>query len=112
ELACILALIAARHLPAEGQLAGPLPDARPGCMVGRTVEIAPGKTARAVEVDLGIAKAVARAHIEAAGALRERRTGIERIDIGDIVAAGDKAADAAAVGARARRERPAFKVEP
>src|SRR3546814_17713794 len=46
ELARILALIAARDLPAERQLARTLADARPGDMVGRTVEAAAARDSR------------------------------------------------------------------
>src|SRR3546814_16223346 len=80
ELARILALIAARDLPAERQLARTLADARPGDMVGRTVEAAAARDSRRhhvrrVDVDLGIAEAIACADVPIADPPRQRRSG-------------------------------------
>src|SRR3546814_19670934 len=76
-----VALIAARDLPAERQLARTLADARPGDMVGRTVEAAAARDSRRnhvrrVDVDLGIAEAIACADVQIADPPRERRSGI------------------------------------
>src|SRR3546814_11536829 len=70
ELARVLALITAGHLPAERQVAGTRAEAGPGDMVGRAVEnilrLHIGRQDRGfVDLDLGIARS------------EERRVGTE-----------------------------------
>ena len=82
ELARVLALVTARHLPAERQVARPRADAGPRDMVGRAVKnILRLRTRRKdrglVDIDLGIAEAIARPDVEPADAAREGRPCVE-----------------------------------
>src|SRR3546814_5263544 len=97
ELARVLALITAGHLPAERQVAGTRAEAGPGDMVGRAVEnilrLHIGRQDRGfVDLDLGIAEAITGAEIESADPPRERRSGVDRIEVGDIAGVADEQA--------------------
>src|SRR3546814_18818851 len=87
-------------------------------MVGRAVEnilrLRIGRQDRGfVDLDLGIAEAITGAEIESADPPRERRSGVDRIEVGDITGVADEqaAVRALTVGPRARRERAGFEAE-
>src|SRR3546814_20261452 len=85
-------------------------------MVGRAVEAAAAgdarcRHARRVDVDLGIAEAIARPDVEVADAPRKGRPRINRIEVGGVRRVAKAVGAAAAIGARARRERTALQIQ-
>src|SRR3546814_17782074 len=82
-------------------------------MVGRAVEnilrLRIGRQDRGfVDLDLGIAEVITGAEIESADPPRERRSGVDRIEVGDIAGVADEQAAARAlpeIGRASCRER-------